>query len=443
MLIEFKVSNYRSIAEEQIISFVPASNQKNYPDNIITSGKYKSLNAIALYGANASGKSNILKAMDLLHNLLATSAQLNSTAKLPYEPFLLKESYKNKPTKLEITFILNESRYRYIVEYNRTNILAEYLYRKNLGREVVLFERENGVIEVSKAFKGSKKIIDAAIEATKDNSLFLSTCDMLNVSEAKEFFKWFHSVAFVDGANYLNGIKEGFVSAYAWDENPVFREKIKQYLLLLNLGFVDLDIKKINYDGREIPKEMPENIRNTIVDTLKDNQTYEVLVKHHTYDEINNKTDKTISWELDNESQGTQRAFQLSAYVGNILFEGGILIIDEIEAKMHPIMTINTLNLFLNKETNPKNAQIIFTTHDTNLLTYTDLRRDQINFVEKNQWEATEVYSLSDFKYFNEKERIDTDKEKRYMEGRYGAIPILSDFSKKFKPEIDKQNINK
>ena len=421
MLIEFKVSNYRSIAEEQIISFVPASNQKDYPDNIIASGKYKSLNAIALYGANASGKSNILKALDLLHTLLATSAQSNSTAKLSYDPFVLKESYRNKPTKLEITFILNENRYRYIVEYSLTNIITECLYRKKVGREVTLFERENGVIAVSSSFKSSEKVIDAVIEATRDNSLFLSTCDAFNVKEAKTLFEWFANINFVDGANMAN---QDQTSARIWNENPVSREKMKEYLLLLNLGFSDINVKKI-----ELPLFGAFGVK-----------FYEIMVKHHIYDENNNKTNNTISWDIDNESQGTQRAFQLSAYVvGNILIQGGILIIDEIEAKMHPIMTINTLNLFLNKETNPKNAQIIFTTHDTNLLTYTDLRRDQINFVEKNQWEATEVYSLSDFKYFNEKERIDTDKEKRYMEGRYGAIPILSDFSKKFKPEIDKQ----
>ncbi len=415
MLIEFKVSNYRSIAEEQIISFVPASNQKDYPDNIITSGKYKSLNAIALYGANASGKSNILKAMDLLRTLLATSVQPNSTAKLPYQPFLLKESYKNLPTKLEITFILNENRYRYIIEYNRIKIVAEYLYRKNLGREVVLFARENGIINVSDGFKSSEKVIDAVIEATRDNSLFLSACDALNVEEAKNLFQWFMNVNFVDGN--MHALDQ--TSAHAWNENPVYREKMKEYLLLLNLGFSDVKVKKTK--DRFMVNIMP----------------YDIVAKHHLYDENNNKTKKTISWDFENESEGTQRAFQLSAYVVvNMLFEGGILIIDGIEAKMHPIMTINTLNLFLNKETNPKNAQIIFTTHDTNLLTYTDLRRDQINFVEKNEWEATEVYSLSDFKYFNEKERIDTDKERRYMEGRYSAIPILSDFSKKFKRDI-------
>jgi AAA15 family ATPase/GTPase len=110
---------------------------------------------------------------------------------------------------------------------------------------------------------------------------------------------------------------------------------------------------------------------------------------------------------------------------------GGVLAIDEIEARMHPLLTLDTISLFLNKETNPNNAQLIFATHDTNLLSYSDLRRDQIYFAEKNKWESTEIYALSDFIYQDklQKERPDTDKEKRYIEGRYGAIPMLGPIS--------------
>lgn len=126
---------------------------------------------------------------------------------------------------------------------------------------------------------------------------------------------------------------------------------------------------------------------------------------------------------------------QLSGPILWTLANGGVLIIDEIEAKLHPIMTLNTIEAFLNKESNPNNAQLIFATHDTNLLSYAKLRRDQICFAEKNKYESTEIYALSDFIYFDknndsksEKERPDTDKEKRYFEGRYGAIPVLGEF---------------
>jgi AAA15 family ATPase/GTPase len=143
-----------------------------------------------------------------------------------------------------------------------------------------------------------------------------------------------------------------------------------------------------------------------------------------------------------NESAGTIKAFEISGPVFWALMNGGVLIIDEIEAKMHPNMTLDTINLFLNKETNPNRAQLIFATHNTNLLTYSKLRRDQIYFAQKNKWESTEIYSLSDFVYMGsndpaklEKERPDTDKEKRYIEGRYGAIPVIGDISE-LKPFI-------
>lgn len=123
----------------------------------------------------------------------------------------------------------------------------------------------------------------------------------------------------------------------------------------------------------------------------------------------------------------SQKAFQLSGPIIYTLVNGGVLVIDEIEAKLHTRITIEIVNLFLNKNTNPQKAQLLIATHDTNLLKYSKFRRDQINFVEKNANEQTEVYSLSDFKYFKgNKERPDTDTEKRYLEGRYGAVPVVS-----------------
>jgi AAA15 family ATPase/GTPase len=158
---------------------------------------------------------------------------------------------------------------------------------------------------------------------------------------------------------------------------------------------------------------------------------------HQTYKADGSLSDKLVNWDFnERESAGTQKAFKLSGPVLWALANGGVLIIDEIEAALHPIMTLTTIDLFLNKVSNPNNAQLIFATHDTNLLSYSNLRRDQICFAEKNRWESTEIYSLSDFVYFgekngefkSEKERPDTDKEKRYFEGRYRAIPTLDNF---------------
>lgn len=435
MLLEFKVSNYRSIGEEQVISLIPAPKQKDYTQNIIEKGKYRALNAIALYGSNSGGKSNMLMAMSLLDRLINFSGRASSTTKLPYDPFLLREGWDSKPTGFEISFVIDENRYRYGLEFIASEVKREWLFRKSTGREVSLFERAGDTIEVSAGYKGSKKIMDAAIEATRNNALFLSMCDMLNVEEAKNIIKWFSHFSMIDG---LNTELEEIQTVTLW-ENPAYREKIKLYLESLDLSLLDVDVMTKDFEESEIPEDMPQIARSQLVQKLKGTRGYTVFAKHRVYGNNALPTEKTQTWKWeDRESSGAKKAFHLSGPILWALANGGVLIIDEMEAKLHPIMTLNTIDAFLNKESNPNHAQLIFATHDTNLLTFSKLRRDQICFAEKNKWESTEVYSLADFVYFEErngamiteKERPDTDKEKRYFEGRYGAIPALGDFKK-------------
>jgi len=435
MLLEFKVSNYRSIGEEQTISLIPASKQKEHPQNILTRSKYQALNAISLYGPNGGGKSNILKSMSLLDMLVHVSARTSSTTRLPYDPFLLREGWSDKPTTFEISFVIGENRYRYGLEFNASEIQKEWLFRKLSGREVKLFEREGEIIDVSSGYNGSKKIIDAAIEATRINALFLSTCDILNVDEAKSIMQWFRHFSMIDG---LNTEIEEIRTVELWQDED-YRGKIKQYLASLCLNVLDVDVTTKEFEESELPEDMPKGMKIQLAKTLKGKQSYAVFAKHRIYDSETKPTTKTHAWKWDErESSGAKKAFQLSGPVLRTLVNGGVLIIDEIEAKLHPVLTLNTIEAFLDKDSNPNSAQLIFATHDTNLLSYSKLRRDQIYFAEKNKWESTELYSLSDFVYFgekngefkSEKERPDTDKEKRYFEGRYGAIPALGNFQK-------------
>lgn len=402
MLVEFSVSNYRSIGDEQILSLVP-SEGKEYLNNIIEKGEYKALNAIGIYGNNASGKSNVLNAIELLDKLLYLSARSNSTTKLPYQPFLLREGYELKPTKLEITFILDEKRYRFGLEYNKNEIVREWFYYKEATlMEVMLFEREGDIIEVSSEYKGSPELINAAIEATKDNSLFISTCDMLNVAGAKLIFKWFDKLVSING---IETEREEMTTVHLW-KNKEYRNKIKEYLMLLNLGIHNLDILIEDIDISKFLSNLDENTKNKLTKEFQGTQGFKTITVHQAYNKQGNTTTQLKNWDLDDhESEGTKKAFHLSGPIIRTLLEGGVLVIDEIEAKMHPMMTINSINLFLNKATNPYGAQIIFATHDTNILTYCPLWRDQINFVEKNNWEATEIYALSDFRYFDEKNK--------------------------------------
>jgi AAA15 family ATPase/GTPase len=422
MLIEFRVANYRSIGDEQIVSLVPSPKQKDFESNIIVQDNYNILNGLAFYGPNSSGKSNVLSAFELFDRFLYLSTKTNSTAKLPYDPFLLREGYDRKPCMMEMTFLVDGIRYRYGFEFNELRVTGEWLFRKKTGREVELFLREGDIIEVFSSLKASQKIIDAAIEATRDNALFLSFCDLFNIEEAKTIFKWFDKFIYVDG---LDTSREA-IQTIRLLENEKYNLQIKEYLNMLNLGIYDLQIDKKEFDPSELPENLSDATRNSLLRELGGKTDVKVNAVHSFYGLSGELTDNKVAWPLEQrESEGTKKAFHFSGPVLYTLINGGVLIVDEIEAKMHPLITLNTIKLFMDKKTNPKNAQIIFATHDTNILHYAKLRRDQINFVEKNHWESTEIFALSDFRYKNDqfKGAHDIDKEKRYLEGRYGAIP--------------------
>ena len=430
MLLEFKVCNYRSIGEEQILSLVPTSNQKEYGENIFQEGKYSALNGIAIYGANGSGKSNLLQALGIMNRIVRISARTSSTTKLPYDPFLLREGFSDKDTEFEIVFALGDIRYRYGFAYNSAAINKEWLFRKVKGRETKLFEREKDIIDVSSGFKASVKLAELAIEATRDNTLFLSVCDMLNIEEAKTILRWFSQVNIVNGQDsHIHEIQ----TASLLQQEP-YSGIIKEYLKTVCLNIQDVDVQNRELDEKELPSSINDNVKNL----LKGTKQIKVLAQHIIYDLQANPTSRTQKWDWDDrESSGSRKAMHLSGPILWTLANGGVLVVDEIEAFLHPIMTLNTIEIFLNPDSNTQKAQLIFATHDTNLLNYARLRRDQIYFAEKNNWESTELFSLSDFKYigekdghtFTEKERPDADKEKRYIEGRYGAIPALGKFN--------------
>ena len=418
MLIQFKVSNFRSIGEEQVLSLLPATNQKEHQENILHEEGHQALNVVTIYGANGSGKSNLMSALHLYVGIITNSSRNSSQALLPWMPFFLRVGWMDKPTSFEATFIIDGLRYRYGFQHNQTEIIKEWLYRKGVGREVPVFLREGEIVEPTSSFKANSKLIDAAIEATKANSLFLSICDMLNITEAVSIMRFFNYFVSVDG-NKVTDLKSSIIGLW---KHVSFREDAIEYMRRMGTGIAGIDLKK-----QENGIAAPAN-NNDHAYTKEDAVLY---ANHYVYDHAGKRTNEQISWRFeDMESTGTNKALMMSAPVLYALDNGGVICIDEIEANMHPVMTLDTINMFLDPSINKRGAQLILTTHDTNLLTYAKLRRDQIYFAEKNAWESTEIYSLSDFTYPSDipgpmKERPDTDKEKRYLEGRYGGVPTL------------------
>lgn len=429
MLIEFSATNFRSIGDRQVLSLVPAQKESEFPENILAIGKNKALNAIAIYGANSSGKSNLIKAIRTLDILVSTSWQNSSTNRLPYQPFLLREGYNKLPTIFEIVFVVEESRYRYLVSYNETEILTEYLFRKSVGREVVLFARENDTIETTSAFKGGGRIFDIAIETTKNNTLFLSVCDAFNVKEAQKIMHWFAQLLVVDG---LDTEPLEIRTASMWQQEQ-YKGRLRDHLAAMNLGMLTIDLQTKDFEDKDLPDSIPDEIRSEFARHLSGSISMRFSSSHHLYSAdkaLPNGETIVFDWEK-HESAGSKKILQLSGPVIWALTNGGVLVIDEIEAKSHPILTLKLIKLFLSKESNPNGAQLIFVTHDTNVLTYSNLRLDQIYFAEKNSWESTQIYSLSDFEDPTPLHGVDRirflhkEKERRYLEGRFGAIPFL------------------
>lgn len=400
MLLEFTVGNFLSFKEKKTFS-LEAGGISEYKDNVIQKGKYKVLRSAVIYGANSSGKSNFIRALEFMVDTVKSSSKLNSTDKLSAKPFLLNDKTENLPSHFEILFTKFGNRYRYGFELDNEKIHEEWLYilTPNSKKETLYFIRNIDGIGVSDIFEEAKLFI----ENTRENGLFLSLLDQLNIEVAKDIMRSFSFVYVQSGLEHERYIN--MTSALHQDDS--FEDIIEKFINRLNLGF-----KSFNMEV-DSNKSFKKRI-NTI---------------HNIFDNSGNKVGEREFKLVDHESSGTNKIFDISGYIALTLHLGLQLFIDELDAKLHPILTQEIIKLFNNPETNLQNAQLIFTTHDTNLLGAKLFRRDQIWFTEKDDLEATDLYSLLEFKDEDGNTiRKDRSFEKDYIMGRYGAIPYISNF---------------
>ncbi len=242
---------------------------------------------------------------------------------------------------------------------------------------------------------------------TKQNTLFLSLAAQFNDSLAVEIVPWFGRLGVVYGLDV--GILKDITIRYISDRQDLIDDVTKL-------------IKKLDLS---LPQDLPDVVRNIISHSSGEIKSATIKTYHPKYDSTGKMIELEI-FDMDNhESDGTKKIFALSAPILDTLQKGEVLVIDELDARLHPLMTRNIIELFNSQKTNPKNAQLIFTTHDINLLSYKFLRRDQIWFTEKNHQGATDLYSLVEFADINNNNTL----EKDYIQGRYGAIPFIGDLS--------------
>ncbi len=393
MLIEFTVGNYLSFKDKKTLSLEATSIKEN-PENVIESGKYKLLRSAVIYGANSSGKSNFLKALDRMGSMVLNSAQNSSTSDIDVEPFLLSTETEKQPSYFEILFLIEGIRYRYGFEADNKIIHSEWLFECKVNNEKPLFYRDKGSIEVTSGFDEGKGIE----EKTRDNALFLSIVDQFNGATSKKVMKWFSGQGNLSGLNHEK--EKGLTFRFLEHEN--LKDWIREFLSPLSLGFKDFAVK----DGK-------------------------IVTFHNKFDKKGNIIEKHEFDLLKQESAGTNKLYDMAGNLTYGLKLGVLTVIDELDAKLHPLLTVAIVKLFNSPIHNPENAQLIFATHDTNLLNYGCFRRDQIYFTEKNNFESTDLYSLVEYIEPNgNKVRNDRSFEKDYIKGRYGAIPFVGDFSK-------------
>jgi hypothetical protein len=376
----------------------------------------KLLKSAAIYGANASGKSNLAKALGFMRwFMINSSKETQSTEKIGVERFKLSTETEDKPSFFEIVFLMNGKRYRYGFEATRDKVVSEWLFYVPKSRETKLFERKLDNISVSKTYKA-----DGIQQKTRHNALFLSVSAQFNVKLAEKILDWLtNRVKLVSGLDD-RGYRRYTVNCLMNNKN---KNEIIQLLKKLDLGFGDIKVKESEVHADSLPSELPDEIKNFIIKNGGTKAT-SIQTMHQTFDEKGNSVSIALFNLDEQESEGTQKVFALAGPLVNTLKDGKVLIIDEFDARIHPLISRAIVELFNSNETNPSNAQLIFMTHDTNLLSNKLFRRDQIWFVEKNRYGATDLYSLAEYKVRN-----DASFESDYIKGRYGAIPYIGNLN--------------
>jgi hypothetical protein len=352
--------------------------------------------------------------------VVRNSVKLNEADPLPYDPFLLSDE-ENVPTHFEMVFLSKTGeRVRYGFRYTEKAIVDEWLYIGSVRKEKALFLRTEEGIGVDDSFEEGK----GKEESTNDNRLFLSLVAQLGGEISKRVMTCFYNY------NVISGIDDdGYVtsSKKMLKNDTEIRKEALSLFRRIDLGFTNIEVVSKEFDVSDLPDDMPLAMKEEIAKDLEGKKRLELNTFHNRYSKEGYIIDNIPFNHASFESEGTKKIISLSGPVFDTLRTGKLLVIDELDAKLHAFLTMEIIKLFNNKKTNPHNAQLLFVTHDTNLLNSNLFRRDQIWFAEKDQRAQTDLYSLQDFVLPDgNKVRNDANIEKNYLRGRFGAIPFIT-----------------
>lgn len=438
MLVEFSVKNYRSFKEKQTFSMKASPYDKDTVDKENPRprqiDKLNLLPVSAIYGANSSGKSNLLNAMGTMQDIVMSSVRINATDSLPTDTFALDESFLEEPTEFEVIFLLNNKTYRYGFVYTRKEIVKEWLYERARIKEQALFTREGTSFSIQKRFKEG----EGKEGMTTANRLFLSLVAQLNGDISKQVINWFQHFSNISGT-FNNYFRDYSIKLLL--NNDEKTKASKEFLKQMDLGFSELKPEEHPIDDNFFPAGLPQKIKEDFI-KRHPNEMMRSLKSAHKFQHKDGNTSLKLFDSEDMESEGTLKILDLSGPIIDTLVNGYTLVVDELDAKLHPFLTRKIISIFNSRRGNPNNAQLIFATHDTNLLNNEILRRDQIWFAEKSKpHEATVLKRLSEIEMSEDGEfrkvRRDRIFEKDYFDKKYGALPEVSEEFDLYKSMIE------
>ncbi|WP_435235907.1 AAA family ATPase [Psychromonas sp. PT13] len=420
MLIEFTVKNYRSIKEEQVFSMVKANGDELKDKNTflpMAPSAVPLLSSAVIYGANASGKSNLIRAlMDMEYIVRNSASKSQEGDSIAVTPFLFDDISPDQPTEFEVVFISEGVRYQYGFSTTEKQVLEEWLIAYPKGRPQRWFSRVFNSESTEYEYKFSDYLLGQKSvwqNATRANALFLSTAVQLNSEQLKPIFSWFKEKL---RPTNIGGWGPTFTASLC--ENNADKTKVLNFLRAADFDIHDIEIETEKFDPGSLPDELPSLIKENIIKEMKGKEVIDIKTIHKT------QSGRLVPLDISDESDGTQKFFSFAGPWIDSLKNGYILIIDELHDSLHPKMVKYLVELFHCNKTNPNNAQLIFTTHETSILNQDVFRRDQIWFCEKNKSQETTLYPLTDFSPRKDRENI----ELGYLAGRYGALPFINTF---------------
>jgi len=414
MLIEFSVENFLSFKVRETISMEASNDDSLEESNVSGDEKRRLVRSAVVYGANASGKSNLIQAITVMRRMAVTSSkETQANEEIDVQPFLLSTECDGKPSTFEMVFLHNGMLYRYGFQADRKRVHSEWLFSRPNTKEANYFTREGVEIKVNAEWFKEGKGLE---ERTRENALFLSVCAQFNGEISKALLSWFQNLRIMYGFARM-GLYDATIERL---KAPDQKHRILELTKVADPGIIDFDVRQKKLTIQDLPKDMPDEIKQKIIK----NETIimELKTTHRKVDGDKKDVGGVLFDLEENESGGTQKLVKFTGPLLDVLENGRVLVVDELDARLHPLLTRLIVSLF-NSPANRKNAQLIFASHDTTLLTPKLFRRDQVWFTEKDQYGATDLYSLAELKGVRKEAVFNKD----YILGKYGAIPFIGD----------------